>query len=102
VSALFAISFQLVASMGLAKHMPTKMTVMPSRPTIERGSLAIPGRETPGTQAAARGEGRTAGVDGIIVRRAAQTSFEPFPAKIIPGKPSDAPLRIPSEAVKSD
>jgi hypothetical protein len=82
VSALLAISLQLVASMGMAKHIPTRMTAMPARPTIERGTASLPGRQTANVQSAARsGASPIPGVDGATVRRAANTTFEPFLAQ---------------------
>jgi hypothetical protein len=85
MSPLLLASLQLIATMGMAKHIPTKMSVMPTIPSVERGTVGTPGRETTGKQSVARDAGRIPGVDGIMVRRAAQTTFEPLrspPAKV--------------------
>jgi hypothetical protein len=78
MSPALLIALQLVGSMGMAKHIPTKMSVMRQRPTIERATAQAPGRATPGIQAAQRADGSRPEEDYLTMRRAATTTYEPF------------------------
>jgi hypothetical protein len=89
------VALQLIGSMGMAKHIPSRMSVMPERATIERASVHRPGRgmsgiegaslESPGRgmsgiERAQRADGTRPEEDYLTMRRAAQTTYEPFSA----------------------
>jgi hypothetical protein len=78
MSPALLVALQLIGSMGMAKHIPTKMSVMPQRPTIERATAQAPDRAAPGIEGAQRTDGTRPDEDYLTMRRAATTTYEPF------------------------